>query len=185
LVTVRGVLQIHSAPPALSPHVEWAVAGVFGVPVKLHWIEQPAAPGNVRTELAWQGRPGMSGEIASALATWNLLRFEVTEDASPGCDAVRYSCTPALGMFTASVSANGDIMISENRLRAVMTLAAGAASGDQLGRLRELHGPRHPALGGSLEDELRLLLGEAWDAELEPFRHASAGAPVRWLHATG
>ena len=183
-MTVRGVLQIHSAPPALSPHIEWAAAGIFGVPVKLQWIEQPAAPGNVRTELEWQGRPGLSGEIASSLASWNLLRFEVTEEASPGCDAVRYSCTPTLGMFTAAMSANGDIMIDENRLRAVMTLAANAAD-EQLGGLRELHGPRHPALGGSLEAELRLLLGEAWDAELEPFRHASAGAPVRWLHATG
>jgi Protein of unknown function (DUF3145) len=184
-VTVRGVLQIHSAPPALSPHIEWAVAGVFGVPVKLHWIEQPAAPGNIRAELAWQGRPGMSGEIASALASWQLLRFEITEDASPGCDAVRYSCTPALGIFTATVSANGDIVIGEDRLRAVMALAAGADASGQLGGLRELHGPRHPALGGSLDAELRLLLGDAWDAELEPFRHASAGAPVRWLHATG
>jgi hypothetical protein len=184
LVTVRGVLQIHSAPPALSPHVEWAVAGIFGVPVKLHWIDQPAAPGNVRAELAWAGRPGLSGQIASALATWNLLRFEMTEEASQGCDAVRYSCTPSLGIFSTAISANGDVMISENRLRAVMTLA-GAATGDHLGGLRELHGPRHPALGGSLEAELKLLLGDAWDAELEPFRHASAGAPVRWLHATG
>jgi hypothetical protein len=193
-VTVRGVLQIHSAPPALSPHVEWAIAGVFSVPVKLQWIEQPAAPGTMRTELAWQGKPGSSGALASALAGWKLLRFEVTEDASAGCDAMRYSCTPSLGVFQATVSANGDIMISENRLRAVMTLAACAKStgagrqqtmGDQLGALRELHGPRHPALGGSLEDELALLLGEPWDAELEPFRHASAGAPVRWLHAVG
>jgi Protein of unknown function (DUF3145) len=193
-VTVRGVLQIHSAPPALSPHVEWAVAGIFGVPVKLHWIEQPAAPGTMRTELAWQGRPGMSGGLASALAAWKLLRFEVTEDASPGCDAVRYSCTPSLGIFHATVGANGDIMIGENRLRAAMTLAASARSagtgrqqsaGDRLGTLRELHGPQHPALGGSLEAELSLLLGEPWDGELEPFRHASAGAPVRWLHAVG
>jgi Protein of unknown function (DUF3145) len=188
-VTVRGVLQIHSAPPALSPHIEWAVAGIFGVPVALHWIEQPAAPGSVRTELDWQGRPGTAGEIASALASWNLLRFEVTEEASQGCDPVRYSCTPALGMFSASLSANGDVMISENRLRAVLTLAASGAGGeehgDRLGDIRELHGPRHPALGGSLEAELALLLGDAWDAELEPFRHASAGAPVRWLHATG
>ena len=181
-MTVRGVLQVHSAPPALSPHIEWAVAGIFGVPVKLQWVEQPAAPGSVRTELDWQGRAGLSGAIASALAAWNLLRFEVTEEASPGCDAVRYSCTPALGMFSATVSAAGDVMISENRLRAVMTLA-GAGTG--LGELRDLHGPRHPALGGSLEAELALLLGDAWDAELEPFRQASAGAPVRWLHATG
>jgi hypothetical protein len=202
-VTVRGVLQIHSAPPALSPHIEWAVAGIFGVPgespapLRLHWVDQPAAPGTVRTEIAWQGRVGTAGDLASALAGWNLLRFEVTEDASVGCDAVRYSCTPALGLFSATVSANGDIMISENRLRAVMTLAASArpaghgsvhlaaSDGERLGTLRELHGPRHPALGGSLEAELALLLGDAWDAELEPFRHASAGAPVRWLHATG
>jgi len=206
-VTVRGVLQVHSAPPALSPHIEWAAAGVFGVPVNLHWIDQPAAPGMVRTELAWQGRPGSSGELASALAGWNLLRFEVTEEASAGCDGVRYSCTPSLGTFSATVSANGDIMIGENRLRAVMTLAASArgsaqglaagraqpadarpgrgADDDLLGPLRDLHAQRHPALGGSLEDELSLLLGEPWDAELEPFRHASAGAPVRWLHATG
>jgi hypothetical protein len=184
-VTVRGVLQIHSAPPALSPHIEWAVAGIFGVPVRLDWIEQPAAPGSVRTELDWQGRPGMSGEIASALASWNLLRFEISEDASQGCDAIRYSFTPALGMFSGAVSANGDIMVSENRLRAVLTLAASGDDGEGLGAIRELHGPRHPALGGSLEAELALLLGDAWDAELEPFRHASAGAPVRWLHATG
>ena len=166
-MTVRGVLQIHSAPPALSPHIEWAVAGIFGVPVTLSWIEQPAAPGMVRTELEWQGRPGLSGEVTSALATWKLLRFEVTEEASPGCDAMRYSCTPTLGTFSSPVSASGDIMISENRLRAVMTLAASAR------------------LGGSVEAELTRLLGEPWDAELEPFRHASAGAPVRWLHATG
>ena len=44
---------------------------------------------------------------------------------------------------------------------------------------------RHPALGGSLEDEIARLIGEPWDAELEPFRRAGAGAPVRWLNATG
>ncbi|MGO9293967.1 MAG: DUF3145 family protein [Streptosporangiaceae bacterium] len=57
--------------------------------------------------------------------------------------------------------------------------------GDQGAGGRERHGPRHPALGGSLEAELRTLLGQPWDDELEPFRHAGAGAPVRWLHATG
>jgi Protein of unknown function (DUF3145) len=201
-VSVRGVLQVHSAPPALSPHVEWAVAWVLGVPVNLAWQDQPASPGSLRAELNWQGRPGASGAITSALAAWNLIRFEVTEEASPGCDAVRYSCTPALGMFTAVTSANGDILIPENRLRAAMTLAAASrpgASGRHRGdpepgagseglaelHLAETHGRRHPALGGSLEEELALLLGEPWDAELEPFRHAAAGAPVRWLNATG
>ena len=240
-MTVRGVLQVHSAPPALSPHIEWAVAGVLGIPVTLPWVDQPASPGALRAELNWQGRPGAGGAIASALAGWNLLRFEVTEEASPGCDAVRYSCTPSLGTFSAVISANGDVLVPEGRLRAAMTLASasvsagftgsGSASGAAASRfglastagpgpggpgpesgsgpgfgpgpesglvlideaspgngihgLKDLHGPRHPALGGSLEAELRLLLGQPWDDELEPFRHAAAGAPVRWLHATG
>jgi hypothetical protein len=223
LVTVRGVLQVHSAPPALGPHIEWAVAGVLGMGVTLPWVEQPASPGTLRTELSWQGRAGAGGAIASALAGWNLLRFEVTEEASPGCDAVRYSCTPSLGTFSAVISANGDVLIPEGRLRAAMTLASVSASvaftgprplsavpaggpvpaeaepdsgsgrsladeewpGDGIRGLRDLHAPRHPALGGSLEQELSLLLGQPWDDELEPFRHAAAGAPVRWLHATG
>jgi hypothetical protein len=167
------VLQVHSAPPALCPHIEWAVAGIVGVPVNLSWVGQPAAPGSVRGELAWSARPGTAGEMMSALAGWNRLRFEVTEEASPGCDAVRYSYTPALGMFSAVTSANGDIMIPENRLLAAMTVAAGVRSGV-------------PAVNAtSLEEELDRLLGRAWDAELEPFRCAAEGAPVRWLHATG
>jgi hypothetical protein len=192
-VSVRGVLQVHSAPPALCPHIEWAVAGILGVPVRLSWVDQPASPGTLRAELDWHGTPGMSAAITSALAAWNRLRFEVTEEASPGCDAVRYSCTPTLGTFSAVTSACGDILVPEARLRAAMTLAAagrparadGVPDGQGVDSLVDLHGPRHPALGGSLEDELALLLGQPWDHELEPFRHAAEGAPVRWLHATG
>ena len=189
-MSVRGVLHVHSAPPALCPHIEWAAAGVLGVPANLPWVDQPASPGSVRAELTWQGSPGAGGAITSALAGWNLVRFEVTEEASPGCDAVRYSHTPALGTFSAVVGANGDVLVPENRLRAAMELAAsarapGRGANARLGPLREMHGPRHPALGGSLEDELALLLGQPWDEELEPFRRAGAGAPVRWLNATG
>jgi len=164
-VSVNGVLQVHSAPPALCPHVEWAVAGTVGAAVSMPWVSQPAAPGSLRAELTWQGRAGMAGAITSALAGWNRLRFEVSEEASPGCDAVRYSYTPNLGIFTAVTSANGDIMIPEGRLRAAMSLAT--------------------AGGSVLEAELGRLLGTAWDNELEPFRRAGDGAPVRWLNATG
>jgi Protein of unknown function (DUF3145) len=172
-VSVHGVLQVHSAPPALCPHIEWAVAGVVGVPVDLAWVGQPAAPGTVRGELNWQARPGTAGSITSALSGWNRLRFEVTEEASAGCDPVRYSYTPALGTFSAVTGANGDIMIPENRLLAAMTVAAAA------------HSSLQAAATTTLEEELGRLLGRPWDAELEPFRLAAEGAPVRWLHATG
>ncbi len=134
----------------------------------------------LRAELEWQGQPGMAGEITSALAGWNRLRFEVTEDASPGCDPVRFSYTPALGVFSAVTMANGDILVPENRLRAAMTVAASS------GVARFGHGGAEGWDGASaLAEELSRLLGEPWDFELEPFRCAADGAPVRWLNATG
>src|ERR1700749_5067459 len=156
-VLAQGVLHVLSAPPALCPHVEWAVAGILGVPVDLPWTGQPASPGSLRTELTWEGRPGSAGAIPSALAGWNRLRFEVTEEASPGCDGGRYSYTPNLGIFSAVTSANGDILVPENRLRAALTIPASAPS--------------------VLDAELERLLGTVWDNELEPFRRASDGAP--------
>jgi Protein of unknown function (DUF3145) len=164
-VSVYGVLQVHSAPPALCPHIEWAVAGAVGAPVSMPWVSQSAAPGSLRAELTWKGSPGTAGAITSALAGWNRLRFEVTEEASPGCDAMRYSYTPELGLFAATTSANGDILVPENKLRAVLALGANGTA--------------------VLEQELERLLGAAWDNELEPFRRAGDGAPVRWLNATG
>ena len=180
-MSVNGVLQVHSAPPALCPHIEWAVAGIVGVPVNLSWVGQPAAPGSVRGELAWSARPGTAGEMMSALAGWNRLRFEVTEETSPGCDAMRFSYTPALGVFSAVTMANGDVLVPENRLRAAMTVAAAAGGVARLGH----GGAEGWDAPSALEEELSRLLGEPWDYELEPFRCAADGAPVRWLHATG
>jgi uncharacterized protein DUF3145 len=162
-VTARGVFYVHSAPPALCPHVEWAVGGVLGVPASLAWTDQPAAPGTLRAELHWEGESGVAAAITSALRSWKLLRFEVTEDATPGCDGARYSFTPSLGIFTAVIGAGGDIMVPEHRLRHVMASAANGKA--------------------ELENELERLMGTPWDHELEPFRHAGDGAPVRWLHA--
>ena len=163
-MSAQGVLHVHSAPPALCPHIEWAVAGVLGMPVALPWVSQPAAPGTLRAELTWEGRPGTAGAVTSALAGWNRLRFEVTEDASPGCDGVRHSYTPTLGTFTGVTSGSGDILIPAGRLRAALAISESDSA---------------------LRTELDRLLGRAWDEELEAFRCGGDGAPVRWLHAAG
>jgi hypothetical protein len=60
---------------------------------------------------------------------------------------------------------HGNIMVSEDRIRYAYESAAGDPS--------------------AVYHELSLALGEAWDEELEPFRHAAEGAPVRWLHQVG
>ena len=161
-MTTRGVLYVHAAPRALCPHVEWAVAGVLGVRVSLDWIRQPAAPGTWRAEFSWQGEPGTASKLASALRGWHLLRFEVTAEPSAGAEGERYSATPELGIFHAVIGVHGDILIPEDRLRAAL---ARSARGE-----------------GDLQAEIAKLLGKPWDDELETFRHAGDGAPVRWLH---
>lgn len=168
IVTTRGVVFVHSAQPALCPHVEWAVAGALGVRVGLDWTAQPAAPGCLRAELSWQGAAGTGSRLASALRGCRLLRFEVTEEPTAGTEGERYSFTPALGLFHALTGPHGDLLVPEQRLREAMVEA------------------RRPVAGGtSLDDALTQLLGGPWDAELEPFRHAGEGAPVRWLHQVG
>jgi hypothetical protein len=163
--TTRGVVFIHSTPAALCPHIEWAVGGVLGVRVSLDWTAQPAAPRVLRAELSWQGRVGTAGEITSALRGWRHLRFEVTEEPTPGTEGERFACTPALGVFRGVIGPHGDLLVSENLLRAALDVAASGVT--------------------TVEAEVGRLLGAEWDAELEPFRRAGEGAPVRWLHQVG
>jgi hypothetical protein len=164
-MTTRGVLFVHSAPRALCPHVEWAAGGVLGVRLSLEWIAQSAAPGLLRAELSWQADQGTGARLTSALRGWAHLRYEVTEEPSPGVDGGRWSHTPELGIFHAVTDTHGNVMVPEDRIRAALEAASGDAE-----RVRT---------------ELDLALGRAWDDELEPFRYAGEGAPVRWLHRVG
>jgi Protein of unknown function (DUF3145) len=164
-LTARGVLYVHSAPRALCPHVEWAVGGAIDRAVNFAWDDQPVLKNSQRTEFYWEGTQGMGAAIASALRGWEHLRFEVTEDATPRADGGRWMHTPDLGIFFAQTDTVGNVVIPEDRIRYAMDLAGSSAL--------ELH------------RELRLALGQAWDDELEAFRHAGQDSAVVWLHKTG
>ena len=122
--TTRGVLYIHSAPSALCPHIEWAVGGVFGMPVRVDWIPQPIERACYRTEYSWTGPCGIAARLASALKGWQRIRFEVTEEATSGTEGERYSYTPTLGIFHAITGIHGDIMIPEDRIKHAIALSA-------------------------------------------------------------
>lgn len=158
----RGVLFVHSSVSALCPHVEWAAAGILGGTVDLAWVPQPAEPGTYRAELSWQAPAGTAASLASALRGWEQLRFEVSEEPTSTSEGARYSYTPKLGIFHAMTGLHGDVLIPEDRIRAFRVKAA---TGEV-----------------DMDTALDGLLGVAWDEELEPFRHAGDGAPVRWLH---
>ncbi len=161
----RGVVFVHSAPTALCPHIGWALESALGQRVKLEWSGQPAGHRLVRSELSWTGEPGVGARIASSLRGWDNLRYEVTEEPSPGVDGSRWSHTPSLGIHHTWTSASGDAMVNEDRLRD----AVRASQGDPM----------------RLQAELDTVLGAAWDRELEAFRYAGDGARVRWLHKVG
>ncbi|KAJ8146117.1 hypothetical protein OY671_000796 [Metschnikowia pulcherrima] len=160
----RGVLYVHSAPRASCPHMEWAAGNVLGVRVSLDWTEQPAARGLYRAEYSWQGPQGTGARSASASRGWSHSRYEVTEEPSHGVDGGRWSHTPDLGIFYAQTDVHGNIVVPEDRIRAA---------------LEQVSEP------WAMRDALHLALGKAWDDELEPFRYAGAGAPVRWSHRVG
>jgi hypothetical protein len=135
---------------------------VLGHAVNLEWTPQGAQSGTYRAEYSWAGDAGTAAAIASGLRGWNQLRFEVTEEPTTSTEGARFSYTPDLGVFHAVTGLHGDIMIPEDRLKAAVVKAA-------LGDTTVLI-------------EIDKLLGKPWDDELETFRHAGDGAPVRWLH---
>jgi len=163
-VSTRGVVYVHSSPAAVCPHVEWAISGTLGTRASLQWTAQPAAAGQLRAESAWTGEVGTGGALVKALRAWPMLRFEVTEEPSPGVDGERFCHVPGLGLWRARISANGDVVVGEDQLRALVAVARGAEA---------------------FAHQVDQLLGAAWDDALEPFRRAGDGAPVAWLHQVG
>lgn len=160
----RGVVFVHSSPPAVCPHAEWALSRALGVRVTLSWTGQDAAPGSLRAECAWAGPAGTGARVATALSAWPMLRFEVTEDPSAGNDGERILHVPGRGLHRAATSANGDLVVGEQQLRGLRT------------RCRT---------GEDWAHAVEELLAAAWDADLEPYRRAGDGAPVSWLHEVG
>ena len=160
-----GLIQIHSAPKALTSHVEWAISGVLGAPVHLRWEEQPVAPAMLCGAQQWAGPAGSAARIASALFGWREVRFEISEDATAFNDGTHFMHTPTLGIHRVHVDATGSAYITEARLQRLCD-----ESGDSMAAFRE-----------SVAQEL----GRAWDHELDAFRARVMDRSVTWLHSVG
>ena len=79
-------------------------------------------------------------------------------------DGERLAYVPGRGFHRAMISALGDVVVGEERLRGLLSRAKTA---DDF-----THG-------------ITELLGAEWDAELEPYRLAGDGAPVTLLNQVG
>jgi hypothetical protein len=90
-----------------------------------------------------------------------MLVYEVTEQGTALTDGERLAYLPGRGFHRRTTSANGDVVVAEERLRGLLSRARSAED-----------------YAHALQD----LLGTSWDAELEPYRLAGDGAPVTLLH---
>lgn len=141
----KGYLAIHSAPSALTRHIQWAVANLLGRSVLLMWRPQPLLAGTYRATCEWRDRTGTGAELASVLRGWHYLRFEIREEEAEATVLYRY--TPELGIHRAVLDGSGAVMLTENQITSALTFN---------------------------DDELRTSLarslGKEWDQELEQFR---------------
>ena len=144
---VRGFLTIYSAPSALRHHIDWAIQSVLGNWINLTWGQQSLVPGTFRTQLEFRDRAGASSEIASALASWHYLNFEVIESGEPLGEIFRF--TPELGMHRAAIDQSGATLLSENQLNQCISQAFDEES---------------------IRENIAKILGTPWENQLERFR---------------
>ena len=136
----RGLITIHSCPMALIRHVEWSIESILGR-VEIDWRTQPLVAGTQRTQIEWRSAKDISAELASALKSWHYLRFEINF----GNQLFRH--TPDLGLHRSEIDEIGNILLTENQVKAAMNKS------DDL-----------------LREALDVALGTEWDVELERFR---------------
>lgn len=152
----NGLVLIHSAPSSLLRHVEWTIAGVSQNPTELGWIQNLDAAGTFRTQAHYLGEQDAGATLASAFMNLKQLTFEITQDADQGILGSRWCYTPSLGMFRGSTDEVGNLVVNENQIRLAMEKA----------------GPNVL----KLQAELRRLMGQAFDDELESYRELIGGA---------
>ena len=144
---VKGFLTIYSAPTALRQHIDWAIQNVLGNWITASWSQQPLLPGTLRTHLEFRDRIGAASEIASALASWHYLNFEVIESGETLGENFRF--TPELGMHRAAIDQSGAVLLTENQLNQCMSQAFDEES---------------------IRENIAKILGTPWENQLERFR---------------
>jgi hypothetical protein len=162
----RGALCAQRTQSPDPPHRVGCRQSPGGTAVNFDWVDNSqycrvaCAP-----NIEWEGPVGSGCCHCQCFRGWEHLRFEVTEEASPGVDGGRWMHTPDLGVFYAQVDAVGNTVVAEDRIIYALEVAEGNPE--------------------EITRELRLALGRAWDEELEAFRHAGDATPVVWLHRVG
>jgi hypothetical protein len=142
-----GDVVVHAVARARAKQVEWLLATVLGYQVPLQWQLQSQVPHALKTAFSWQGDENFGPELASALAGWKEIYFEVIQFPNEHSGGSIWLYTPDLGIKHRAIDAIGNYLIGENELRAAMTKSSNAAG---------------------LSWEIENLLATEWDQFLDP-----------------
>jgi hypothetical protein len=148
-----GRILIYSAPSALLQHIEWAINQQLSQFITPQWVSQPLLPGSKACELSYLSKLPVAANIAKAVMSWRLVRFEITQINHKTSDATLYRVTPDLGLHQANLATNGDVYLTQDYLNQLL-----------------LHSPSHNKLKSNIDSAL----GNQWEVELEPYRLALA-----------
>ena len=152
----KGLVFIHQAPSSLLTHIEWTISGVCEAPITISWQVLPTPKQGFRALAHWEGPDGSGAVLATSFMNLKQISFEVIQQDSLDVSGYRWSYTPTLGMFSSATDEAGNILVSENQLRHIV---------DSCG-----------SNGLKLQAELRRVLGQAFDDELESYRELFDGS---------
>ena len=160
--STQGVVFVHACPKALCQHVEWALERVVGAPVSLSWADQPAAHGSYRAEVAWTGSPGTAARLVDRAARVADAALRGDRGSQP------------------RQRRRADVLRARARVSSGRRPAPTATSWSPSSSCAT--SPPRPTSIEAFRHGVDELLGAAWDADLEVYRHAGDGSPVTWLH---
>lgn len=144
-----GEVFIHAVARTALRQVEWMLSDILDYQVPLMWANQPAKADSVRTGFAWQGEEDSGATLTSALAGWRDIFFEVIQEPFGQNGGSRWMYVPELGIKHRSIDEFGNFVIGETELRAALDRSNNSVS---------------------LNWEIKNLLADAWEQELEPLR---------------
>ena len=151
----RGVVFVHACRRAFAPHVESFLHAALGSIGRVEWGVQPLLPGMWCADIAWRGPAGSAAALMSQMGRIPGIFVEATQEPTATTAGMRYALTPELGLWSAAMDAHGNVVLNEAQIRLAMQESA-----------------------EQMPLTLAQLLGEPWDAVLEPLRASAQRAPA-------
>lgn len=159
-----GEVLIHAVPASSARSVEWMLAETMEYRLPFQWSAQPALESQVRTSFSWQGFESTGAELASALANWQEIYFEVIQDASVATSASRWLHVPGLGLKHRHTDSAGNYLVNEVELQTALANSTNSMM---------------------LNLQIKNLLATQWEDSLEPLRSLMISSPMVTLRQVG